>query len=389
MYSRALEQVGVSISSSVVGIFSVFVIVAAASKYDYGLFVAQLAIQYVIARVILAGLLVEMQLRLATAANTDWSVSWELILYVLGFALVMVVAFVMLWQSGFIDVPLLGILIGAGMIASIASVAMKSWLWYRASILIPELVLLSMLLHSRSDLNLESLYQIYQIYYGVQFLLALIGVAKMARKIRITGGNSVRLSDMAAGGVASLSIMGRDRLAVAVAGVLYPAVVVAELAYLMTVFKGALSIIGTLNLVKFIHVAGIKSSINIGKVPLLFENLALGFLAFVGYIALWLYTNYYGNSDYLIAITFRDVVVMISVVLITFNHSIWYSNLVIRRQLWIYNKSAVAFLIAFAILAFCMYVNPILDITLFYGVTQALLVTSGYFFWRMNATKNL
>jgi hypothetical protein len=381
MYKRVFEQVSVSVLSAVIAITSVFVIVESASKEDYGKFVAELAVQYVIARVLLSGLLVEMQLKLATAANTDWSISTKLIAYVIAFLSSLILSFLSLWQIGLINEPMLGILIGMAMVVSIASFSLKSWLWYRSSVVIPEMILLWLLFSARSKLDLESLHHIYQLYYFAQGVLAAIGVISMVSRIKFTRENTIRFSEMVAGGLASLSIMGRDRLAIAAAGYLYPSTVVAELAYLMTVLKGAMSISATLNSIKFIYVAGIKNSINAGMKALLAENVALAVLTILGYSALWYYTKFYGNSDYLGAITIYEIGIMVVVVLFSFNHSIWYSNLVMRRELWIYNKSAILFLVAFVILFAIMRIVPFSQITLFYGAVQFLLVSSGFFYW--------
>jgi hypothetical protein len=387
MYKRAFEQIVVSVAASAFGIISVFVIVGAASKDDYGTFVSALALQYVIARVILAGILVELQLRLAEAVNSNGTVSLTLVVYAVVSMGLTVLVFVILWALQLITEPMLGILMGATMMVSIAALAMNSWLWFRSSILVPEITLLGLLYLWRYELDLETLYHIYYIYYGIQGSLAIIGLISMHGRIYLTRTKTTAFSDLIAGGIATLSTMGRDRLTVAVAGFLYSPGAVAELAYLMTVLKGALSIGGTLNSVKFVQLAGKRTSINFGRVPLLLENLALVSLTILGYLALWFYTAHFGNAKYLDALTGWGIAVMTVSVVLTFNHSIWYSNQVIRGKLWIYNYSAITFLVAFAILVGLLYIAPVLDVTFFFGLTQVLLVGSAGVYWRVCASK--
>jgi hypothetical protein len=389
MYKRAFEQVVVSVVASLFGIISVFVIVGAASKDDYGTFVSGLALQYVIARVILAGILVEIQLSLAEAVNSNGAVSLTLALYAAVSIGLTVLVFFALWVFQLITEPLLGILMGATMMVSIAALAMNSWLWYRSSILVPEITLLGLLYLWRNELNLETLYNIYYIYYGIQGTLAIVGFISMRGRIYFTRAKTTAFGDFIAGGIATLSMMVRDRLTVAVAGFLYSPGAVAELAYLMTVLKGAISIGGTLNSVKFIQLAGKRNSINFGRVPLLLENLALMSLTILGYFVLWFYTAHFGNAKYLDALTGWGIAVMTVSVVLNFNHSIWYSNQLIRKKLWIYNYSAITFLAAFTILVGLLHIASFLDVTFFFGLTQILLVGSAVVYRRAFASKAL
>ncbi len=112
-------------------------------------------------------------------------------------------------------------------------------------------------------------------------------------------------------------------------------------------------------------------------------------LAILGYLALWFYTANFGNTKYLDALTGWGIAVMTMSVLLTFNHSIWYTNQLIRGKLWIYNYSAISFFIVFAILVSFLYVAPVLNVTLFFGLTQILLVGTAGVYWRMFASKTL
>lgn len=345
-------------------------------KEVYGLFVAQLALQYVVCRTVLSGVLIELQKRLSAAINTSGSVPFSLIVYTICLLVLASIILVVLSLSEIISVPTLGLLMALSMITSIAALATKTWAWYRASIIVPEVFLLSLLLLWRGELDFATLYFIYHLYYGIQALLGAIGAFLARNRFQVTRSEKTALGDVVGGGVATLSLMGRDRLAIVVAASLYPAGMVAELAYLLTVVKGVLSIGGTLNSVKFVHLSGVQSTIVTGKLALIIENVAVGAIALCGYIFLKIYTIYFGNVDYADAVSPESILVMTLACILIFNHSIWYSNQVLRSQIWTFNFAALIFFAAFAAFFGILAVVPILNAQLFYFGTQLLLVGS-------------
>jgi hypothetical protein len=389
MYKRAFEQIVLSTAASLLGIISVFVIVGSAPKDDYGTFVSALALQYVIARVVLSGVLVETQLRLAEAVNSDGAVSVRLPLYAAVSICLTVLVLVVLWALQLIVEPMLGILMSASMIVSIAALSMNSWFWYRASIFVPELMLLSLLYNWRNELNLDALYRIYYSYYCIQAVLAIIGIIRMRGRIYLTSAKFITLTDLIAGCIATVTTLARDRLTVAAAGFLYSPGSVAELAYLMTVLKGAVSIGGAMNSVKFVQLAGKRNSITFGIIPLLLENLVIVLATILGYLSLWYYTLNFGNPKYINVLCGWGIMVMTISVALIFNHSIWYTNQLISEKLTKYNYSSLIFCAFFAILVGLLYITPFVDIIFFFGITQVLLAGSAVIYGSIHASKTL
>jgi hypothetical protein len=371
-----MQQVALTIGSSCVGMISVFVIVEGANKAEYGIFVASFALQYVIARIIMGGILIELQKRLASAVNVGSYLPRDLLVWTVCLLLLTAGVLGALWVVDLILVPSLGILICLSMTSSISVFALKAWGWNRASVLGSELTLLGLLFHSRDELTLSALYEIYHIYYGVQFLCSGIGVWRERRHLRLSRSSTLALNDVVAGAISSLTMTVRDRLALAAAGYLFPPRAVADLAYLMTVLKGTLSAGGALNSVKFVYLAGRKNSINSSFIAGFLEALVLVAITLIGYAALWYYTIAFGNREYLEVINLNGVVAMAVSVFFIYSGSILYLNHVIRGELWVYNVGVLLFLPPLCFLLYFVHVGIISDAILFYCLLQILLFAS-------------
>lgn len=376
VYKRGMQQVAVTIGSSFIGMISVFVIVEWANKAEYGVFIASFALQYVVVRGIMGGILIELQKRLASAVNIGSHVPWDLLIWTVCLSLLTAAALITLWLINFVSVPSLGVLICISMASSISVFALKAWRWNGASVLGSELTLLGLLYHSRDDLSLDVIYDIYHIYYGVQFLFSAIGIWRKRQHLQLSRCSALALNDVVAGAISSLTMTVRDRLGLAAAGYLFPPRAVADLAYLMTVLKGTLSIGGALNSVKFVYLAGRKNSINGNLVSWLVEALVLITITLFGYVALWYYTIALGNQEYLGVITPAGVSAMTVSVFFIFNGSILYLNHVMRGELWTYNVGSLLFIFPLCFLLYFVHVGIISDVIVFYCALQILLFAS-------------
>lgn len=377
MYKRVVEQVSVNMLSMVLGFLSVFLIISVTTKDDYGNFVAALALQYVIMRLILSGILIELQLSFSESSNTSKYVPVSLLINTFIVYLLAVLLILILRWNGLIEAPLLGIFIGIPMILNVINISCKAWTWYRLSSIGSELLLLLCLIKYRHGIDINTLYDVYVIYYGGQGLIAAIGVLTSFGHFKLNRKGTMPWFRVFTGSVATVGIMGRDRLTVAVAGFIFLPESIAELAYLMIISKAVMSVCGTLNSVKFVHLAGLSKSLNLTRKFVLIENLVIGIIALVGYLALYSYTIYLGNPDYTGTITVTSVLMMVLAIVLNFNHSIWYSNQVLRKELGVFNISILLFLVLCTALVLIHLVLPgILNAMIFYVVTQIILFLS-------------
>lgn len=381
MYKRVAEQASLSIASSAIGMLSVFVAVGSASKADYGAFMASLAVQYVIVRVIMGGILVELQKSLASAVNGGGDVPLSLAFWVVALSVFNALTLLMLSLLGYLEVPSLGILLNFAMTLSIATFSLKAWRWYRTGTLASEAALLALLYLSRDVLSINKLYFIYHIYYIIQFSFGAIGVYSKRDKFFIVRDKILRVPGIIAGTFASLTTTVRDRFTIAVAGYIFPPASVADLTYLLTVVKGSLSIGSALNSVKFVYAAGNHKSINGRGLTLVLENVVLAAITLLGYISLWYYTLNFGNSEYLTSLTLIGVAIMTTSVILTFNYSNWYLNQVIKGKLKVFNIGAALFFITLFIAIKYAKINHVFNATTFYGFAQLLLILSAGSCW--------
>jgi hypothetical protein len=373
---RILDQVLTTSSVALLGGVNALIIGVALGPADFGTLAGVLAVNYLIARAWVGGILISIQKELSISKNVGTAVDRCLPIFIaasLAFALVTAV-FVSFFSE--LASPLITGLMLASLVSNISALSLKQWVGYRASSVAPEAIFLLAAVSLFDKLTLQMVVTFYVVYYAIQIVISTFSVFRVRSRLVLSVQTDLTIRQLLMGSMVSLSSSARDRLVIAFCTFLFQAHAVGQLAYAMVILKGCISIGGAITSVRLVEAFGIKTTLIRSKMRLFSECFLLGSLAVAGLLSLsWIGSLGFGSVE-IVLVSPENLVFFFIASFVNYALTVWTSNLILSDNARFILVQFFVFLIIFIPFNVLIYFNPKIDVFQYFFVSQFILLIS-------------